>query len=384
MHSFIEIALWALGGVMFAQSALWAAGLATLRPLPSWEALGRGAGARARLSVIVAGRDEEARIETTVRRLLSQRHIELEIIAIDDRSVDGTGAILDRIAAEDPRLRALHVTELPEGWLGKCHACHVGALAATGDWLLFTDADVWLSEDAAARGVAAAERDGAGHLCMLPAMHRCSALGRAAVLAASLAGLRHVLMVNKSLGITPIGVGAFNLIRADVHKAFGGHEALRMEVVDDVKLGLLAQRTGAKSRVYFGASDAQCEWAESALGMIRVLEKNFFAVIGYRAWLAALLLALGVMGVGFGMLAPLTMTPAGWFAGLGLFSQTPLAWRIARMHGWSGWPALLAPVGFLVLLAAMANSTLRTMRAGGVRWRGTFYPLSELRRGMVR
>lgn len=386
MPHFVEITFFTIGGLWLLLTVVWTAGLASLRRLPSWEILGAPGGADAppRLSVIVPGRDEAARIETTVRRLLAQRHIPLEIIAVDDRSTDETGAILDRLAAQDPRLRVVHVGELPEGWLGKCHACHVGASRATGEWLLFTDADVWLSDDAAARGVATAERDGAGHLCMLPAMHKCSLAGRAAVLAASLAGLRHVLMVNRDLARTAIGVGAFNLVRADIYRGFGGYEALRMEVVDDVKLGLLAQRAGARTRAYFGAADAQCEWADSARGMIRVLEKNFFAIIGFRAWLAALILLAGAGAVGAGLAGPLTMTRGGWFAGLGLFSSVPLAWRIARLHGWAGWPALLTPVGYLALLAAMANSTVRTLRTGGIRWRGTFYPLRQLRAGLVR
>ena len=84
-------------------------------------------------SVIIAARDEEARIEQTIRHLFAQRGAELEIIVVDDRSADRTPEILQRLAAEDSRLQVKRVTILPEGWLGKCHACHVGAGAATGD-----------------------------------------------------------------------------------------------------------------------------------------------------------------------------------------------------------------------------------------------------------
>ncbi|MBL0922380.1 MAG: glycosyltransferase [Phycisphaerales bacterium] len=384
MPNELHILLWVVGSLWLALTLIWTCGLWTLRPLPASSNPAIDNPPAERLSVIVPARNEAARIETTLRRLLAQRYADLEIIAIDDRSDDATGEIMDRIAHEDPRLHVVHVRQLPDGWLGKCHACHLGAARATGAWILFTDADVWLAEDAALRAVAAAQRDGAGHLCMLPAMHRCTPAGRAAVLAASLAGLRHVLMTNLALRPTAIGVGAFNLVRADVFRAFGGYERLRMEVVDDVKLGLLAQRAGARTRVYFGAQDAECDWADSARGLVRILEKNMFAIIGFRAWLAALILLAGAVAVGAGLVGPFTMTPAGWFAAAGLFSSVPLAWRIARMHGWSGWEALAAPLGFLTLLAAMANSTLRTLRAGGVRWRDTFYPLRDLRRGLVR
>src|SRR5947209_5805745 len=89
-----------------------------------------------RCSVVVAARDEEARIAETVRRLLAQRGVRVEVIAVDDRSTDRTGDILRRLAAEDARVQVVRVDVLPEGWLGKCHACHVGASAATGDWIL--------------------------------------------------------------------------------------------------------------------------------------------------------------------------------------------------------------------------------------------------------
>src|SRR5688572_1351722 len=99
---------------------------------------------KVRVSVILAARDEEARVEGTVRRLLAQQHVELEIIPVDDRSRDGTAQILKSLSAEDSRVRPKRVDTLPEDWLGKCHACHVGASSATGEWLLFSDADCWL------------------------------------------------------------------------------------------------------------------------------------------------------------------------------------------------------------------------------------------------
>src|SRR5260221_8428387 len=109
-------------------------------------------------SVIVAARDEEARLEETVRHLLAQRHVALEVIVVDDRSIDATGEILRRLASEDTRGQAIRVGHLPDGWLGKSHACHVGASAATGDWLLVTDADCWLKPDVIARALSVAAR----------------------------------------------------------------------------------------------------------------------------------------------------------------------------------------------------------------------------------
>src|SRR5436190_58083 len=121
-----------------------------------------------RVSVVIAARDEAARIESTVRHLLAQQGVALEIIVADDRSADQTGAILQRLAAEDGRVKPCRIEALPEGWLGKCHACHVGAGRATGDWILFTDADCWMKPDVIARALAVAGRQNVEHVTLTP------------------------------------------------------------------------------------------------------------------------------------------------------------------------------------------------------------------------
>src|SRR5262245_4794641 len=150
--------IWLLFGSLLRRASLQ---IATLG-----ETLGLEDGARARpgdplaaaplpvLSVVVTARDEAEAIETTVRRLLAQRYDRLEVIVVDDRSTDGTGAILDHLQAKTGpgRLTVIHNRQLPRGWIGKCHACHLGAQRARGDWILFMDGDVELvSEDLLAR-----------------------------------------------------------------------------------------------------------------------------------------------------------------------------------------------------------------------------------------
>ncbi len=147
-------------------SALWH--LRRVRRLPRLEDLSASAATPAiRCSVVIAARDEEARIEQTIRHLLAQRGVELELIVVDDRSTDRTGEILRRLAMEDTRVQVKRVDVLPDGWLGKCHACHVGASAATGDWILFTDADCWLKPDVIARALLVAGRADADHVTLV-------------------------------------------------------------------------------------------------------------------------------------------------------------------------------------------------------------------------
>src|SRR2546423_821839 len=148
-----------MGGSLW-RAARLAARLADLSP--------DGAGLMPPLSVVVPALNEEATVEAAMRTLLALDYPDLEIIGVDDRSTDETGAILDRLAAEDARLRVTHVRELPPGWLGKNHALHVGSAVARGEWILFTDADVHFERDALRRAVRYAVYRRLDHLVVVP------------------------------------------------------------------------------------------------------------------------------------------------------------------------------------------------------------------------
>ena len=146
----------------------WARRLPALAALPRPSGLDGANTGLVRCSVVVAARDEETRLEETVRHLLAQHDVAVDVIVVDDRSTDRTGDILRRLASEDARVQARRVESLPDGWLGKCHACHVGASAATGEWILFTDADCWLKPDVIARALRVADREKADHITLTP------------------------------------------------------------------------------------------------------------------------------------------------------------------------------------------------------------------------
>ncbi len=339
------------------------------------------------VSIIVAARDEAARIEETVRRLAQQRGVDAEVIVVNDRSTDGTREIIDRLAERRPNVRACHVDELPEGWLGKCHACHIGAAHATGDWLLFTDADAWLEPDVVARAVGEARARDAAHLCLIPDFHKASSLGKGALMAFSLALVEMADRVNHDARLGHIGIGAFNLIRRDIYDAIGGHEALRMEVVDDVKLGYLVRAAGLRTRCLHAGADVEVEYAVDARSLLHLLSKNQFAVLHYRWGLALLVLAvhltlwsLGAVGIPVGLA---TGSIGALASGVGWLCIAIPAGIHARRHRWSPLVGLWAPPMVLLGAFSLVNSMVRTAVQGGVRWRDTFYPLSALRAGVV-
>lgn len=335
-------------------------------------------------SIVVAARDEEARIEDTVRRLVSQGGVQVEVIIVDDRSTDGTSDILRRLATEDERLQVLRIDCLPDGWLGKCQACHTGANAAKGDWILFTDADCWLQPDVIERALLMAEREQADHIALTPGIVGATLGAQAWHLVFLISLLNWFAGVNRDRPKAYLGMGAFNLVRKSAYQQCGGYEALRMTVLDDVRLGLLLCRAGKRTRAFIGGDDVQCHWGTTVKDMFKVMEKNYFAAIDFRL---RLVLAAGLLPPTawfLGIIGPFTGTLAGLAAGLALLSLSIPAYILARRLNWSLAPAILAPFMFPALFFAMINSAWVTVRQGGIRWRDTFYPLDQLREGAVR
>lgn len=375
------------GGTAALFLAITIARMRNLRWVARLPALGTFAplsGGRARVSVVIAARDEEARIEGTVRHLLAQREVDAEFIVVDDRSTDRTSEILQRLAQEDARVKVKRVEVLPEGWLGKCHACHIGASAATGDWILFTDADCWLKPDVIARALRVAERDQADHVSMTPGTVIESAGARAWHIFVLISFAEWISGVNQNRPGAYFGIGAFNLVRATAYRQCGGYEALRLTVVDDVKLGLLLSRAGQRTRGFVGGDDAECHWGSTLRGMVKIMEKNYFAAVDYRLGLALVAFAVGVLFPAILILGLLSGTVMGLVAALAPMSMILPGAILARRLGWSWTCALGLPFMFLVGFYAVLNSTFVTVRQGGIRWRDTFYPLATLRKGNVR
>jgi cellulose synthase/poly-beta-1,6-N-acetylglucosamine synthase-like glycosyltransferase len=339
-----------------------------------------------RVSVIIAARDEEARIAETLERLFAQQQIDLDVIVVDDRSSDSTAAILAAATQKHPRLTVLRVDELPAGWLGKCHACALGAERATGDWLLFTDADVHMRSDLIARAVAAGDRAAVDHVTLWPGLNCKGPLTQGSMLAFQqmFALYAPLWLINRDRGSRGLGVGAFNLVRRAAYEAIGGHRPLRLEVLDDIKLGILLRRAGFRQRVYSGLTELEAEWAQGVTGVIRAMEKNWFAAANLNLVQAAVLI-LAFLAVTLGPVTALWWAPnyGGW-AVAGLLSCMAPGVVQCRRSNWPIAAALFAPLGYLIFALTGAYSTLQAIRQGGIRWRDTFYPLAELREGLVK
>ncbi|MCZ6530539.1 MAG: glycosyltransferase [Chloroflexi bacterium] len=336
----------------------------------------------AKVSVIIPARNEASNIEETVRRLLVQQDADLEIIVVNDRSTDETGAVLDRSSQDDQRVRAVHIESLPQGWVGKCHALHVAAAQARGEWILFIDADIRMTPQVIARALQAAGREAADHICLMPGQRESTALGKASLLMLMLGMPDAFTKANRDrLGC---GFGAFNLVRAEALREIGGHEALRMEIVDDHQLGRLLYHAGKRTRGYFAGRDVEMDFARTPAGVVRAIEKNAFAMLRYSVpFVATLAIVLGALLTGAAA-GPFAGNLAGIAAGASFLSLAVPGSLLARRYDWPAHAGVLAPVGLLVILFAGGNSVIKTLARGGVRWRGDFHRLADLRKGMVR
>jgi len=387
--------LWGVAGVLLA--LIWtvrltqaALGLRSIPNLtqPEWTPAVT-ATPLSRVSIIVPARNEEQGIEPALASLVALDYSNYEIIAVNDRSTDRTGEILDRFAAtHHGKVHAIHVAALPSEWLGKPHAMSKGAEQATGKWLLFTDADVVFRPDTLSRSLSAAEKSGADHFVLFPTMLMKTWDER-------VVGAFFQCMFVLSWGHSPwrvhdqkardyLGVGAFNLIRRSTLAAIGGLSALRMEVIEDMKLGKLVKQHGFTQRVAFGPGLVNIHWARGALGMVRNLTKNFFALMQYR-WHLSLAAVAGLLLLNLAPFVGVVIAP-GWSRvgyGLALSCIAAMYVGMRRYSPISPFYFFLHPAGACLIAYSILRSTFVTLWRGGVVWRGTTYPLKALRRGTV-
>jgi hypothetical protein len=339
------------------------------------------------LSVIVACRNEERAVRAALASLLTQDYPALQIVAVDDRSEDATGAILDALAADQPRLRVHHVEGLPPGWLGKTNALHRAAQEADGEFLLFTDADVIFAPGALRRAVAWAVNEQLGHAVALPHFVAPGILERSFVSLFAMLLLLQQRVAAIGDGGGHFGIGAFNLVRRRDYDAVGGHARLRLEVVDDVRLGLILHQAGTAQGVADSGGIVRVRWQRGFLASMRGLVKNIFAGCEY-SWLRVL---RPILLVPLATTVPAVLLVAAAHPAVQLLAAAALvvpvvllgatSRRLAAGHGAEG--LLLPFVGLCLAVVALASALVVTAR-GAVIWRDTRYELGELRANCVR
>jgi hypothetical protein len=342
-----------------------------------------------RLSVIIPACNEVATLEAAVATLLRQDYPDLEIILVDDRSTDGTGALIDRLSRDDPRIRTVHVETLPAGWLGKVHALHRGVQQSSGGWLLFTDADVHFAFGSLRRAIALALHRRIDHLALIPRTIQDSFWLELAVTTFGLLFfiITRAASINQPASKAFVGIGAFNLVNAERFHRTQGFEWLRLDPGDDVGLGMMMKQAGGTTRLAFAHEDLSIQWYPSVPAMFKGLEKNLFGPGShYRWWL--LLVHVGLIWMV--ALAPYVALAMGLFQGsmvLGLAGLAALGAQLiftlcfVHQRPMERISVFLLPLGMLLISAMMLWAGYRCVRNGGIDWRGTYYSIDQLRAG---
>src|SRR5215472_4052944 len=388
MHYLLSITGWILALAWFSRIVEAAFGMPKIADVsrPEWD---RQPTVHPRVSIVVPARNEEADIETALRLLLQLDYDNYEVLVVNDRSTDRTGEILEQVSASPAAhgcLKVIHVSDLPAGWMGKVHAMWTAAQQATGEWILFTDADVLFKPDVLRRALAYAESEQADHVVVFPHMIM------------KRPGERMMIAFFQTLftfGHRPwrvadpktkdhMGVGAFNLVRRTTYDAVGTYRALRMEVLDDMKLGKVIKNAGFRQRNVFGKDLISIRWAKGAMGVVDNLTKNFFAILSFQWWralasiFALLFLNLGpFLGVWFAH---------GWARlpyAIALGSMFLIYLGMSFRSSIPAYYFVLHPVSTLLFEYTLLRSMFLTLWNDGVTWRGTKYPLEELRKGLV-
>jgi hypothetical protein len=347
-------------------------------PLPS--------GGAPLVSVIFAARDEAEKLPGAIETLLAQDYPQFEVVAVNDRSQDQTPAILHEFERLNRNLKVIDIAELPSGWLGKPHALVAGFEQSQGEWLVFTDADVHFAPDVLRRAVALATERQWDHLSLLASVEMRGFWETTAI---TYFGLGFVFGNEPWQASNPrsgryVGVGAFQLVRRAAYEASGGHHRLRMDVIEDMKLGKLMKMAGLRSGVAVAQDMVRVRWHSGVRNVIRGVTKNMFAACHYDALYALVAMALPlIMSVlpFFGV-----VFATGWarvFAGIAVGAAVLIHAAMIWSTDASPLYGLTHPLGALLFCWMLARSAIATLWRGGVVWRDTFYPIEELRKGLV-
>jgi chlorobactene glucosyltransferase len=342
------------------------------------------------VSVIVPARNEEKNIRRCVESLLAQDYPNFEVLVLDDRSTDATPAILTELSTHEPRLVILNGNELPAGWAGKPHALYQAVQSATGEWLLFVDADTFLDPNAISACLAAAKNNGAD-LYTVMTEQVMGTFWEKAVLP--------LVMTALSVGFSPrkvndpktrdaIANGQFILIKRSVYDAIGGHEKLKNQIVEDKAISEQVKWNGYRLIVADGRGIAKTRMYTDLPSLWEGWTKNIYLGLSDRPGL----LLLGVFGAFLALMAALFM-PAWpllglfWYANgggglaLAVIAEALIVWAeiiyfravVARQMGISRWYAQTTPLGAGVFAAMMFTSAWKVLSGTGVTWKGRTY-----------
>lgn len=336
------------------------------------------------LSVIVAARNEEEHLGTSLLTQLSQSYENVEWILVNDRSVDATGKIMEDLKSRDSRIKVVHLDHLPKGWLGKNYALYEGHMHSSGELILFTDADVLYQPGAFSKAIGYFQAHRLDHMTAAPNLS-AKPFWLKAFVAFFLFGFSYYKrpwLANNPRSKTGIGIGAFNLVKRTSYEKIGTHASIRMRPDDDLQLGMRIKAAKLQQKIVTALELIEVEWYPTLKEALAGLEKNTFAGLHYRISMVL----FSVSGVFVSQVVPF-FTIFSSNRNLMVLSAANLVLLAIlytmvtkKMTRFSPLLFFALPLTALLFIFSIIRASYLTFRRGGIIWRGTTYSLSELRK----
>lgn len=340
----------------------------------------------ARISVIIPARNEERNIEKALRSVLSSNYPSFEVIVVNDRSEDRTAEIIKKLQGDYQTLKMVEIDSVPEGWLGKNYALQSGVSCASGNYYLFTDADVIIHKNTLRKAVSYCRLNHLDHIAVVPIIIMP---GLILNLFTALFIILFNMFASPWKAKNPksrkhIGLGAFNLVRSDVYKKIGGHEKIKLRPDDDMKLGKLIKSNGYKQETLFGKDLIEVNWYSSLKETFNGLLKNSYSGVDYNF----ITFIFSVTGLIFFCLFPFVSVffCSGYalFANLAIILMIALRYLIiSKPHNINAWYFISFPFATLLFLIIYCRSVFYTIIKGKITWKDTSYSLKDLKSNIV-
>ncbi len=345
-----------------------------------------------KVSAVIAARDEGAAVVATIRTLLEQRGVDMEIVVVDDMSSDDTVATIKALVDEVGKQRLLLIEQkkLPPGWIAKNYAVELGQGRARGDYLLFTEPNVLHGPNAVRNAVATMQKERLDHLAVFPRLEAGSFL-EALVLPLFL--LLYQLRLVDPKAADPdsghgAGIGAFNLVRADSYRLRGTHARIRGSILDDRALAMMMRDEGGRGTVMRAIGQVRLRPFQSPRDLYFGVKKSVLPQFAHSALLSALAAAVLV----FAVVAPTLLVLVGlpvWVSGRAPWLMLPAAiamvlpliglLKARTMVRFEPLAVLLFPVGALFIATSALHAAVIFATRGTLEWQGRTYTKNDLR-----
>jgi len=378
-------ALWLIAFAWLVTMIITFRGLSRPRSLLPTTNFGLTASDAPLVSILVPARNEEHRVlEACIRSILAQDYGSFEVIAVNDRSTDATGAILQALARSDSRLQVIEGKELPPGWLGKPYAMQQALDHARGEWILATDADMIFDSTALRTALDRILQADAGALTLLPRFEAHSFWERVMLPAWAWVFLMFafVYRIDDPKTDRAAGIGGFFLIKRSVLERVGGYEMLKNEVMEDMRLAERIKGSGARLLGESAPALVSTRMYKTFSEMWECSTKNWFSGVHFSLPFAlfgvasmyvgavlppiiALVLAIAIV---FGVSTELSwlFVPAllSWLLQVLVIAVVSTRGDVSRLY------ALTAPLGLAIMYAMLFDSSIRITTGRGVTWKG--------------